>query len=85
MKASTATQKQEHLVKIQENSKKNLEQEIQAFKNEAQKQRKVIYQLEKEREKYVADAADASSSYQQALEEVKLREMTVLELQKNIL
>lgn len=46
--------------------------------------RKVIYQLEKEREKYVAEAADASVKYQQAMEEVKLREMTVLELQKSI-
>ncbi len=44
----------------------------------------MIYQLEKEREKYVSEAADSSMKYQQAMEEVKLREMTVLELQKSI-
>lgn len=85
VKASSATQKTEGLIKIQENSKRNLEQEIQGFKAEAQKQRKVIYQLEKEREKYVSEAAAATTEYQQAMEEVKLREMNIMELQKKII
>ncbi len=52
-------------MKINENAKRNLEQEIQGYKMEAQKQSKLIYQLEKEREKYDLDAAEATNKYQQ--------------------
>lgn len=58
LKAAGATQKQLHLVKLHEQSKKNLEQEISNYKDEAQKQRKIIYQLEKERDRYINEASD---------------------------
>ncbi len=83
-KTESATSKQADLVKIQENTRKNLEVEIQGYKAEAQKQRQVIYGLEKEREKYGQQASDATSKYMQALEEVKVREGTIAELQKKI-
>jgi chromosome segregation ATPase len=54
------------------------------YKAEAQKQRQVIYGLEKEREKYGQQASDATAKYMQALEEVKVREGTIAELQKKI-
>lgn len=37
------------------------EQEIQGYKMEAQKQSKLIYQLEKEREKYSIEASEAAA------------------------
>ena len=49
-KTQNATQKQADLVKVQENTKKNLESEITGYKSDAQKQRKMIYALEKERD-----------------------------------
>lgn len=58
LKAAANTQKQLNLVKLHEQSKKNLEQEIQNYKEEAQKQRKIIYQLEKERDRYINEASD---------------------------
>lgn len=58
MKAETATRKQEELVKFHENSKKHLQQEIENFREEAKKQRKIIYQLEKERDQYIQKASD---------------------------
>ncbi|KXZ47347.1 hypothetical protein GPECTOR_36g70 [Gonium pectorale] len=82
--AENSTQKQMDLIKINENTKRNLEQEIQGYKTEAQKQSKLIYQLEKEREKYSIEASEASAKYMQALEEVKLREMAIIDLQKRI-
>merc|ERR1719230_1681075 len=48
------------------------------------KQRKMLYTLEKEREKFGAEASDANAKFGAALEEVKLREMTILDLQKKI-
>jgi flagellar biosynthesis chaperone FliJ len=46
------------LVKFHENSKKHLQQEIENFREEAKKQRKIIYQLEKERDQYIQKASD---------------------------
>ncbi len=51
------------------------------YKMEAQKQSKLIYQLEKEREKYSVEASEAAAKYMGALEEVKLREMAIIDLQ----
>ena len=58
LKAAAQTQKQTNLVKLHEQSKHNLEQEIANYKDEAQKQRKIIYQLEKERDRYINEASD---------------------------
>eukprot|EP00899_Mesostigma_viride_P002905 jgi/Mesvir1/12615/Mv16076-RA.1 len=82
--AEGATAKQADLVKVNENTKKNLEQEVQGYRVEAQRQAKTIYALEKERDKYGQEASDATAKYLQALEEVKLREMTIIDLQKKI-
>eukprot|EP00164_Ancoracysta_twista_P002083 GFYU01002746.1.p1 GENE.GFYU01002746.1~~GFYU01002746.1.p1 ORF type:complete len:871 (-),score=408.33 GFYU01002746.1:57-2669(-) len=84
LKAHGATQKQIDLVKVNENTRRNLEQEIQGYKIEAQKQRKMIYQLEKEREKYSKESSEATIKYLQAMEEVKIRDMVILDLQKKI-
>ena len=58
LKAVSATQKQIDLVKLHEQAKRNLEEEIQNYKEEAQKQRKIIFQLEKERDRYINEASD---------------------------
>lgn len=58
LKALSATQKQVDLVKLHEQAKRNLEEEIQNYKDEAQKQRKIIFQLEKERDRYINEASD---------------------------
>ena len=65
LKAASNTQKQLNLVKLHEQSKKNLEQEIQNYKDEAQKQRKIIYQLEKERDRYINEASDLTQKVSQ--------------------
>ena len=65
LKAAANTQKQLNLVKLHEQSKKNLEQEIQNYKEEAQKQRKIIYQLEKERDRYINEASDLTQKVRQ--------------------
>ncbi len=43
-----------------------------------------IYELERQREQYVQQSNDATTKYLQAMEEVKLREMNIVELQKKI-
>ena len=82
--AGVSNAKQVDLVKVNENTRKNLEQEIAGYKSDAHKQRKVIFLLEKEGEKYGAEAGEASAKYAQALEEVKIRELSIIQLQKRI-
>ncbi|KAK2163802.1 hypothetical protein LSH36_74g11133 [Paralvinella palmiformis] len=84
LKAASNTNKQLNLVKLHEQSKKNLEQEIQNYKEEAQKQRKIIYQLEKERDRYINEASDLTQKVLQHMEDVKVREMQIFDYKKKI-
>jgi len=85
---SRESQKVKHVTKqvqLTELASKNLETEIYSFKQEASKQRKLIYQLEKDREKYGLEASEAHAKYIQALDQVKLKEMLLAETQKKVL
>lgn len=67
IKATNATQKQIDLVKLHEQSKQNLEAEIHSYKIEAQKQRKIIFQLEKERESFINETSELKEKVGSAL------------------
>ncbi|XP_061412500.1 cilia- and flagella-associated protein 58 [Lethenteron reissneri] len=83
-KAAGETQKQVHMVRLHEQSKRNLEQEIQNYKDEAQKQRKIIFQLEKERDRYINEASDLTQKVLLHMEDVKVREMQIFDYKKKI-
>ena len=57
------------ITKLNQKMIKDLEAEISGFKSESMKQRKMLYTLEKEREKYGAEASDANAKFGTALEE----------------
>ncbi|XP_044516110.1 cilia- and flagella-associated protein 58 [Gracilinanus agilis] len=84
LKAVTATQKQMDLVKLHEQNKRNLEEEIQNYKDEAQKQRKIIFQLEKERDRYINEASDLTQKVLINMEDIKIREMQIFDYKKKI-
>jgi len=67
LKSAAQTQKQINLVKLHEQSKASLEQEIQNYKEEATKQRKIIYQLEKDRDRYINEASDLTQKVSRSL------------------
>ena len=81
---SEKTKQQADLVAMQERQCKALENDIQAYVQEAAKQRKLIYQLEKDREKYGMEASEAVARYQAAMEQVKLKEMRITEQGKKV-
>lgn len=58
LKVANATEKQANLAKLHEQTKKTLEQEVLNYQDEAQKQRRIIFQLEKERDRYINEASD---------------------------
>eukprot|EP00998_Keelungia_sp_KM082_P008611 NODE_47_length_3081_cov_91.739675_g45_i0.p1 GENE.NODE_47_length_3081_cov_91.739675_g45_i0~~NODE_47_length_3081_cov_91.739675_g45_i0.p1 ORF type:complete len:969 (+),score=396.45 NODE_47_length_3081_cov_91.739675_g45_i0:106-3012(+) len=79
LKAQASTSRQADWVLIKENQKRNLEQEIHGFERHAQKQRELIYQLQKEAEAYEKNAEEAAQKYQKALEAVKTQSQVVNE------
>jgi len=70
--------------KEQERIAYSMEAEVQALKSEAKEQRAMIHQVEKEREKYGVDAAAQRGLYLEAMEEVKLRDLRINELLKDV-
>eukprot|EP01064_Diplonema_japonicum_P018643 TRINITY_DN2733_c2_g1_i1.p1 TRINITY_DN2733_c2_g1~~TRINITY_DN2733_c2_g1_i1.p1 ORF type:complete len:902 (+),score=233.90 TRINITY_DN2733_c2_g1_i1:41-2707(+) len=71
-------------LKVMDNKRKNLEQELAGHRQEANTQRKLIYSLEQEIEKYSSKASEATTKYHQAMEEVKIGQMKVVDFQKQI-
>ncbi|NWR74985.1 CFA58 protein, partial [Centropus unirufus] len=84
VKATNATQKQLSLLKLHEQSKRNLEEEIQSYKKEAQKQRKIIYQLEKERDSFINETSELRQKVLQLLKDIEIREMQICDYEKKL-
>lgn len=57
IKSAQTTEKQQDLLKLLKQDKKTLEHEISGYRQEAQKQRKIIQQLEKERDRYINETS----------------------------
>ena len=64
------------------NNLKKLENHVRGYQIEAQKLNRIISLLEKEQEKYGIDASQAHAKYYQTLEELKIKNNLINELQK---
>lgn len=85
VRATGATQKQVGAVKLAEQTKRNLEQEILSYKDEASKMRKLIFSLEKDRDRHIAAAGKAEQNLVGKVEEVKIKEMHIFDYKKKIM
>ncbi|KAJ3326963.1 hypothetical protein HDU76_012471 [Blyttiomyces sp. JEL0837] len=84
VKATGATQKQLNMMKLADQTKRNLEQEIMAYKDEASKMRKLIYSLEKDRDKSINEASKIEQDLVSREEELKIKEMMIFDSRKKI-
>ncbi|NXG03378.1 CFA58 protein, partial [Sakesphorus luctuosus] len=84
IKATNATQKQIDLVKLHEQSKQNLEAEIQNYKTEAQKQRKIIYQLEKERDSFINETSELKEKVLHHMKDLEVHQIQICDYEKEI-
>lgn len=82
--ANKNTEKQVGLVKSHDQSIKHLEQEITNYKEEASKQRKLIFQLERERDRYISEASELTQRVLSLMEEIKIKEMQIFDYKKKI-
>ncbi|XP_071376274.1 cilia- and flagella-associated protein 58-like [Centroberyx affinis] len=84
IKAAQATEEQQNLVKLQEQDKKSLNQEIHNYHQEAQKQRKIIQQLEKDRDRYINETSSLTQKVKQHLDDIEVKEMEIFEGKKKV-
>jgi chromosome segregation ATPase len=84
VRATGNTQKQTGAVKLADQTKRNLEQEIAGYKDEAAKMRKLIFSLEKDRDRHIAAASKAENMVVGRNEEVKIKEMHLFDANKKI-
>ncbi|KAJ3216581.1 hypothetical protein HDU67_009276 [Dinochytrium kinnereticum] len=84
VKATGATQKQLNAVKLAEQTKRNLEQEIMGYKDEAAKMRKLIYSLEKDRDRHINEASKVTQELTSKEEDIKIKEMMIFDSRKKI-
>jgi len=78
------TKAQADNVVMEQRKVKALEDDIHVYAQEAAKQRKLIYQLEKERERLGSDAAEIEGRYNKVVEDVKLKEMQITDMGKKV-
>ena len=84
LRAQGGTGKALDLLKIYENHKRNLDNEMNGYRAEAHASRKNMFHLEKEHDKYTKEALEAQRSLHQTLEQIKQRENQIASLQKTI-
>ena len=84
LKSQGEKQHLESDLKVLDNKRRNLEQELSGHRQEANTQRKLVYSLEQEIEKYSSKASEATTKFHQAMEEVKISQMKVIDFQKQI-
>lgn len=84
VKQTGITQKQVNISKLGEQTQRNLEQEIQGFKDEATKMRKLIFSLEKERDYKIAEMSKIEESLIKKDEDVKMKELMIFDSKKKV-
>ncbi|XP_056136543.1 cilia- and flagella-associated protein 58 [Lampris incognitus] len=82
IQAAVAKEEQQSFVKLQEQTKKNLEQEIHNYREETERQRKTIQQLEKNRNRHINETSSLMQKVQQHMSDIEIREKELFEYKK---
>lgn len=83
-RADGATNKQVDLVKLNEHLIAELEAELGAYKAEGLRQKKELHSFEQQRERHAEEVSEVSARYGRLVQDVKLRDMTIVDLQGKI-
>ncbi|KAH6574503.1 hypothetical protein BASA62_002432 [Batrachochytrium salamandrivorans] len=82
VKATGAAQKQFNVLKLSEQTQRKLEQEIQGYKDEAQKMRKLIYTLEKDRDNKINESSRLDQLIMSKDEDMRMKDMMIFDSKK---
>ncbi|XP_037091261.1 cilia- and flagella-associated protein 58-like [Pollicipes pollicipes] len=84
LKAQDVSLKQQNLMKLHDQARKTLEAETSALKRSSTKQKFVISQLEKERDKYISESAALTQKVLVLMEEIKIKELEMFDYKKKM-
>ncbi len=76
---------QEDLLRIQDNTRKNLEAEIASYKSEAARQAQALLSLERERDATAGRAMEIGTKLGQMQEVEQIRDAEIADLQKKVI
>ncbi|XP_061594991.1 cilia- and flagella-associated protein 58-like [Cololabis saira] len=79
-----AVQSAENRVELLEQDKKTLEHEISSYRQEGQKQRKIIQQLEKERDRHINETSGLMQKVQQKMNDAEAKEIELIDRKKEV-
>ncbi|KAI9362026.1 coiled-coil domain-containing protein [Zopfochytrium polystomum] len=84
VKATGTTQRHMGLVKLSDQAKRTLEQELMGYKEEASKMRKLIFSLEKDRDRHITQVHTLEADLIAAQEDIKLKDLLTFDARKKI-
>ncbi|XP_037605427.1 cilia- and flagella-associated protein 58 [Sebastes umbrosus] len=84
IKAALSTEKQLSIVKLLQQEKKTLKHEISGHRQEAHKQRMIIHQLERERDRYINETSNLMQKVQQKMDDIEEKETEVFDWRKKV-
>ena len=84
LKVQMLSEKQQNLMKLHDQAKKTLETETHVLKQSATKKNFVISQLEKERDKYIAESAALTQRVLTLMETIKVSELDIFDYRKKM-
>jgi chromosome segregation ATPase len=82
LRAKDSVKVQDEQIVTQKNNQKKIKNEISGYTKENSRMTQMVYQLQKEKERYGIEKSQAYAKYRQCLEEVKLCNSVIAELQK---
>ncbi|KAK7471520.1 hypothetical protein BaRGS_00035859 [Batillaria attramentaria] len=82
IKQTKLTEKQMNLVQLHEQTNKSMGHEVMGFRHESEKQRRIIAQLEKERDRFIGQNGELMQKVMQNLEDIQMRDMQLLDFNK---
>ncbi|NXP52174.1 CFA58 protein, partial [Heliornis fulica] len=84
VKATSDMERQLNLVKLHEQSQKNLETKIKKFENETEKQNKIICHLENEKHVFISETSNLKQKIHQHLKDIETQQMQICGYEKKI-
>ncbi|XP_025103607.1 cilia- and flagella-associated protein 58-like [Pomacea canaliculata] len=83
-KQAKSMEKQTDLLHLQERTNHTLSREIMGFQRESEKQRRIITQLELERDRYLLENDNLSQRYMKCMEEIQVRDLQIMDGKKHV-
>ncbi|PSN42585.1 Cilia- and flagella-associated protein 58 [Blattella germanica] len=84
LKAAAASYEQQRIIKHYEQVKKNLQVDLDNYILDSRKKKKIISDLEKEKDRFIYEAQELNLKMQDTLDEMKVKQIHIFDLKKKL-